>query len=83
MITNLEIDDNLAAQLEAAAKKRGISTRDFIRSALRDALATPSISAVPARFEQRVHDFGTHIETPWTILVDVESEEYIRKYSRK
>lgn len=83
MITNLEIDDHLAAQLEAAAKKRGISAREFIRGALRDALATPGAGSAPARFEQRVHDFGTHIESPWTILVDVESEEYIRKYSRK
>ena len=30
------------------------------------------------RFTQRVHDFGTHIETPWTLLADIESEEHFR-----
>ena len=36
--TSLEIDDALAAQLESAAKARGISTREFIRGALQHAL---------------------------------------------
>ena len=83
MKTNLEIDDKLAAQLESAAKARGISTREFIRGALRQALNESGASVKPTRFAQRVHDFGTHIETPWTILVDIESEEHFRKYSRK
>jgi hypothetical protein len=81
--TNLEIDDKLAAQLESAAKALGISTREYIRSALRQALAESGASVKPARFVQRVHDFGTHIDNPWTILVDIESEEHFRKYSRK
>jgi hypothetical protein len=83
MTTNLDIDDALAAQLDAAAKARGISTRDFIRNALRQALSTGGQSVKPTRFVQRVHDFGTHIESPWTVLVDIESEEHFRKYSRK
>jgi hypothetical protein len=83
MITSLEIDDSLAAQLDLAAKARGISTREFIRTALRQALETARPATGPARFVQPVHDFGTHIESPWTILVDVESDEYIRKNSRK
>ena len=81
--TSLEIDDALAAQLESAAKARGISTREFIRGALQHALKEPGASVKPARFVQRVHDFGTHIESPWTILVDIESEEHFRKYSHK
>jgi hypothetical protein len=83
MMTNLEIDDSLAAEIESAAKERGVSTREFIRNALRKAVAAPGVKVKPMRFEQRVHDFGTHIESPWTILVDIESEEYIHKYSRK
>jgi len=78
MITNLDIDDALAAQLESAAKARGISTREFIRNALRQALSVPA-QVIPTRFVQRAHDFGTHIESPWTLLVDIESEEHFRK----
>ena len=83
MITNLEIDDTLAAELESAAKARGISTREFIRSALRQAVNSPGVPVKPAKFVQRVHDFGTHIESPWTILVDIESDEYVRKYNNR
>lgn len=83
MITNLEIDDQLAAQLESAAKARGISTREFIRAALGRAVKEPAKNVKPARFIQRVHDFGTHIESPWTLLVDLESEQHFRKYTRK
>jgi hypothetical protein len=83
MITNLDIDDALAAQLESAAKARGICTRDFIRNALRHALTASSQSIKPTLFVQRVHDFGTHIETPWTLLADIEGEEHFRKYARK
>ncbi len=83
MIINLEIDDALASRLESEAKALGISTREFIRGALRLAADAPRPAAAPAKFVQRVHDFGTHVETPWTILVDVEGEEYFRKYSRK
>jgi hypothetical protein len=83
MITNLEIDDALAAELESAAKARGISAREFIRAALRQALKQSARNVKPARFTQPVHDFGTHIETPWTLLVDIEGEEHFRKNSRK
>ena len=83
MIKRLEIDDALGAQLEAAAKARGISMHEFMRQALRQAVSTPAHAVAPARFVQRVHDFGTHIESPWTVLVDIETEEHLRKYSRK
>jgi hypothetical protein len=83
MITNLEIDDSLAEQIESAAKAQGISTREFIRLAVRQALENPSHIVVPPPFVQRVHDFGAYIESPWTILVDIESDEYIRKNTRK
>ncbi len=83
MITNLEIDDQLVTQLESAAKARGISTREFIRTALREALCESGRQVAPVPFVQAVHDFGTHIESPWTLLADIESEEHVRKYARK
>jgi len=83
MIKRLEIDDALGAQLEAAAKACGISMHDFMRHALRQAVSTAGQLVAPARFVQRVHDFGTHIESPWTVLVDIETEEDLRKYGRK
>ena len=83
MITNLELDDALAAQLDVVAKAQGISTREFIRAALRQAIASTSPGVKPTRFVQRVHDFGTHIETPWTLLVDIEGDDYLQKHTRK
>jgi hypothetical protein len=83
MMTNLEIENSLAAELEAAAKARGISTRDFIRHAILQAIQNPGAFHLPNPFVQQVHDFGTHIESPWTVLVDLETEEYAQQYSRK
>jgi hypothetical protein len=83
MITNLEIDDALVAEIESAAKARGISAREFIRGALRQAVDAPRGSVRRTRFAQKVHDFGTHVESPWTVLVDIQSEEYARKCNRK
>ena len=83
MITNVELDDSLAEQVESAAKAQGLSTREFIRGALRQALANPAQIVAPPAFVQRVHDFGTHLESPWTLLVDLETEKYVRKNSKK
>jgi hypothetical protein len=83
MITKVDLDDKLAADLETAAKARGLSMREFIRMALRQATDSPLPAGGPARFTQRVHDFGTHIESPWTSLADIETEEYFLKYNRK
>ena len=83
MITNLDLDDKLASEVESAAKARGLSMREFIRMALRRAIDSPAPPGGPAHFKQRVHDFGTHIESPWTLLADIETEEYVLKYGRK
>jgi len=82
MITSLEIDDALAADVEAAAKSRGLSFREFTRAALRQAVAAPATGAVQ-RFMQKTHDFGTHIEAPWTALADLETEDYTGKHLKK
>ena len=83
MLTTLDLDASLLARIDAAAQARGISTREFIREALRQALEDAPRPHVLQPFVQRVHDFGTHIETPWTILADMETEEHARRYVRK
>ena len=82
MITNLELDDELARKLESLAKARGVSLRTFIGDLLAQAAETSFITA-PSRFTQKVHDFGAHVDAPWTLLAELESEEYILKYSKK
>lgn len=82
-INSLDIDDALAAEIEAAAKLRGMTLRDFIRAALRQAVSMPAPLAVPGQFVQRVHDFGVHVESPWTVLADLETDEYAQKLTRK
>ena len=77
MITKFDIDDSLAAQVESTAKARGMSFREFIREALRQAVRTAAPVGKPIRFVQSVHDFGTHLENPWTLLADLETEEHI------
>lgn len=82
MKTPLEIDSGLAAKIEAAAKARGISTREFVRAALLHALKASSAAGGKARFVQRVHDFGIHIEVPWTLLSDLESDDYAMRFRK-
>ena len=80
MIVRLEIGGDLLTQAEAAARAQGIEFKEFVNTALRAAVAQAQFVA-PTAFTQKVHDFGTHIESPWTILVDIESEEYVLKYN--
>jgi hypothetical protein len=82
MTLNVEMDETLAASIEAAAKARGVSQRDFVRQALQHAASQP-VTARCAPFFQKVHDFGAHVETPWSVLAELESEEYVQKYARK
>ena len=79
---SLEMDETLVESVDAAAKARGVSSREFIRQALQHAASLP-VSAPCAPFFQKTHDFGAHVETPWTLLAELESEDHIRKYSRK
>jgi hypothetical protein len=82
MITSLNIEDQLLADAEAAAKAQGKSFRDYVQEALRISLATQR-GGRPARFAQRSADLGVHIESPWSVLAEVENEEYIRVYTKK
>jgi hypothetical protein len=83
MLTTLDLESSLLARIEAAAQARGISTREFIREALRQALEDAPGTRTLQPFVQRVHDFGIHIESPWTILADMETEDHARRYGRK
>ena len=79
MIKNLEIDEAVLKQLEAIAKARAISVRNLIREILGEAARNAVPLCCPARFTQKTHDFGAHIEAPWTLLAELESEEYVGK----
>jgi hypothetical protein len=79
---NLELETNLAASVDAAAKARGVSSREFIRQALQHAAAQP-VSARCAPFFQKAHDFGAHVETPWTVLAELETDEHLQKNARR
>jgi hypothetical protein len=82
MNINLEIDDVLGAQIESAARARGLSARAYIRETLRAAVSAPGAQAAQP-FVQKVHDFGADFETAWTRLAEMESEEYVKRAGRK
>lgn len=72
MILSLEVSGDLMTRVETAAKAQGVSFQQFVTSALSSAVA--QTKAVPPRtFSQKVHDFGTHLENPWTLLSDLET----------
>lgn len=83
MIKNLEIDEAVLKQLEAIAKARAMSLRNLIREILSDAAKDAIPLCCPTRFTQKTHDFGAHIEAPWTLLGELESEEYVGKDRKK
>ena len=72
MIVQLEIEGELLSQAESAARGQGIQFKEFVSTALRHAVAQAKFVA-PAKFTQKVHDFGTHLESPWTLLADLET----------
>ena len=73
MILRVEVEDALVAQTEAAAKQQGVSYKEFIRTALQSAVAEARFSTPPV-FTQKVHDFGIHLESPWSLLADLETD---------
>jgi hypothetical protein len=79
--TTIEIDDQLAEHLEAAAKARGLSLREHIRQVLRQSLSLSAAGS--AVYQLPVRDFGAHIENPWLALAEIESEECRKFQSRK
>lgn len=72
MMLRVEIEDQLVAQSEAAAKQQGVNFKEFVSTALKTAV-TQSKFAKPPVFKQNVHDFGTNLESPWSLLADLET----------
>ena len=72
MIVRLEIEDELMDQAESSAKAQGVSFDEFVKQALRGAVAQTKFT-VPKIFEQKVHDFGVDVESPWSVLADLET----------
>ncbi|HEX7862929.1 MAG TPA: hypothetical protein VF773_21530 [Verrucomicrobiae bacterium] len=72
MIIRVEVEDDLAAQVEVAARTQGIQFDAFVASALGVAVSQAQLTA-PGPFVQKVHDFGTHLESPWSLLADLET----------
>jgi hypothetical protein len=76
MIVRLEMEGELLAQVESAARGQGLEFKEFVNNALRDAVGQAKI-VPPSSFTQKVHDFGTHLESPWTVLADLETNSAV------
>ena len=72
MSKSVEIDDELFASLERLASSKGASVGVVVEQALRAVVP----AGLQGRFTQRVHDFGGHLESPWTVLSEIESDAY-------
>jgi hypothetical protein len=72
MMLRVEIEDELIAQSEAAAKQQGVNFKEFFSTALKVAVAQAKF-ATPPVFTQKVHDFGVHLDSPWSLLADLET----------
>jgi hypothetical protein len=83
MVKSVDIDEAVVKQLEAIAKARAISVRSLMREILTQAARDTVPLCCPARFIQKTHDFGSHVEAPWTLLAELESEEHVQKYAKK
>ena len=83
MNTRLEIDTELATRLEAAAKARGVTLKDFVADVLKETVNQDPPTAPPAPYVLKTYDLGGHIESPWTVLADLEVQEYSRTTSKK
>ena len=85
MIVPVDLPDALLQRVEASAREQGVPFREFVANALQAAVTSAS-GKRPARakaFSQRVHDFGTHLESPWAVLAELETEEYTGSSKRR
>ena len=81
----LNIEENLFRKLDALSKARGTTIQKCLEEMIESTGFDPesAIPAKPERFVQKVCDLGAHIENPWTLLAELESEAYLKSYSRK
>src|SRR5687768_3716569 len=78
MIVPVDLPDELLQKIQASASEQGVPFREFVATALQ-AAATGAKNSGPAHrraFSQRVHDFGVHLDNPWTALAEIETEDY-------
>ena len=78
MIVPVDLPDELLQQIQASAREQGVPFREFVANALEVAANRPK-SRRPAHsraFSQRVHDFGVYLDSPWTALAEIETEDY-------
>ena len=75
MIVPLDLPDDLLERVQAAARDQGMTFREFVADALRSAAAAPRVGSSKV-FVQKAHDFGAHLESPWTALAEIETEDY-------
>jgi hypothetical protein len=78
MILRMEVEGDLISQAEAAAKARGLAFHEFVSVALRSAVAQTQFTP-PSAFTQKVHDFGAHLESPWSLLAELETNAAVMR----
>jgi hypothetical protein len=77
MIVPVDLPDDLLQQVQASAREQGVPFREFVASALQTAAAKKGGGRGSSKvFSQKVHDFGIHLESPWTALAEIETEDY-------
>ena len=80
MRTTLTLDEDVAAQLKAVARERGISFKEAVNSALRAGFAR---GREPHRFRQRTHRMdlrpGVDLDRALELAAALEDEETVRK----
>jgi len=74
----VDLEEELIAQAEASAKAQGLGFKEFVATALRSAVAQTKFTP-PSAFTQKTHDFGAHLESPWSLLADLETNATVTR----
>jgi hypothetical protein len=82
MIVPLDLPADLLQEVQTSSREQGIAFREFVVSALQAAVARPG-RKVSKSFSQRAHDFGTHLESPWTVLAEIETDDYKGRHQER
>jgi hypothetical protein len=85
----ITIEDDLLAQLTAAAQAAGVDVNLLVKALVRDALKnrTPPGPVQPRPYVQRSYDIGLRSEFNWdkalSIAGQLEDEDILRKMARR
>lgn len=79
---SVNLDESLFKKLESLSKKKGTTIHQYIAELVEEHGIVEKEPALE-RFSQKIHDLGAHIENPWTLLAELESEAYLKLYPRK